>query len=308
MQKDLSPTDKRVLGFDPFLFEIRLDDFYSDLEQDLIKDEMDVKPPISKSDAVRLLNKLENAQLITQLRPCDIARLLDCDPSLVSGIRHNCRYKKKDQKRSRYLTDAQELIVLQKVLEIIYTKGNVFAFQIRAEAAKLAKEPPRFATAQPKEEARLKVRSEHIQQYGILERTYVNGVFSDLVYCTDEVGYAGHCDTHRCRIIVRAINSNKVLHIPTDRAEKRFSIMQVIALSGESMVPFVIQKGPVDQQTHRAAGNVHMRNCYIAESEGTSMNSELMEEFLSEFFVPKVEETRKRLSVAANERAICQNN
>ncbi|KAA6355116.1 MAG: hypothetical protein EZS28_049357, partial [Streblomastix strix] len=42
----------------------------------------------------------------------------------------------------------------------------------------------------------------------------------------------------------------------------------------------------------------------IAESEGTSMNSELMEEFLSEFFVPKVEETRKRLGVAANERAI----
>ncbi|KAA6403297.1 MAG: hypothetical protein EZS28_001169 [Streblomastix strix] len=198
------------------------------------------------------------------------------------------------KKRSQYLIDTQELIVLEKVLEIIDTKSNVFAFQIRAEGAKLAKEPPK--------EARLKVHSEHIQQYGILERTYVNGVISDLVYCTDEVGYAGRCDTHRRRIIVRAVNTNIVLHFPTDRAEKRFSIMQKIALSGESMVPFVIQKGSIDQQAHRAASNVHMRNFNIAERRGTSMNSELMEEILNEFFVSNVEETRKRLDVAANER------
>ncbi|KAA6401301.1 MAG: hypothetical protein EZS28_003179 [Streblomastix strix] len=89
MQKDLSPTDKLVLGFDPFLFEIRLDDFYSEQEYDIIADT-----------------------------------------------------KKKDQKRNLYLTETQELIVLEKVLLIMDTKGNVFAFQIQVKAARLAKELP----------------------------------------------------------------------------------------------------------------------------------------------------------------------
>ncbi|KAA6399408.1 MAG: hypothetical protein EZS28_005061, partial [Streblomastix strix] len=75
MEKDLSPTDKRIINFDPFLFEIALYDIYSELECDLILDELEEKPPQSMSRAIRILVKLERANLILEYRACDLARI-----------------------------------------------------------------------------------------------------------------------------------------------------------------------------------------------------------------------------------------
>ncbi|KAA6373772.1 MAG: hypothetical protein EZS28_030701, partial [Streblomastix strix] len=82
MEKDLSPTDKRIINFDPFLFEIALYDIYSELECDLILDELEEKPPQSMCSAIRILVKLERANLILEYRACDLARIFGCAASL----------------------------------------------------------------------------------------------------------------------------------------------------------------------------------------------------------------------------------
>ncbi|KAA6383305.1 MAG: hypothetical protein EZS28_021165, partial [Streblomastix strix] len=109
---------------------------------------------------------------------------------------------------------------------------------------------------------------------------------------------------HKRRLIVRAKDKNRKLNIPVDRSEKKFSIAETIVLNGEALNPYIIQKKPVDFHAHKVAGNRDGLNCYISESEGTNMNIELMEHFLSSIFVPHVTATRIRLGMPPNERAI----
>ncbi|KAA6392412.1 MAG: hypothetical protein EZS28_012060, partial [Streblomastix strix] len=120
----------------------------------------------------------------------------------------------------------------KRVLEIIDTKGCIFPYQIREEAAKFRREPPSrcwylffigrnqssigFAKAVKKEEARLRISQQTIETYGEIIHKFVEGTLADLVYCADEVGYAGFCDTHNRRVIVRAANKNKELYIRVD--------------------------------------------------------------------------------------------
>ncbi|KAA6352923.1 MAG: hypothetical protein EZS28_051550, partial [Streblomastix strix] len=108
MEKDISPTDRRTLGFNSFLFELAVPDYYTELETDIILDELAEKERNSKSSIIRLLNKLEKAELIKQLGPRELSKLIECDESLISRIRHNSGYKKKDEKTNRYLTDTEE--------------------------------------------------------------------------------------------------------------------------------------------------------------------------------------------------------
>ncbi|KAA6404280.1 MAG: hypothetical protein EZS28_000189 [Streblomastix strix] len=211
-------------------------------------------------------------------------------------------------------------IVLERVFNIIDTKGSIYPFEIRQETAKFRKDRAsksfhlffigrhnteiEFGTPTAKEEARLKVKQVDLEKYGELIRVHVIGVFSDLCYCLDEAGYSGYCDTHKRRLIIRAKDKNRKLNIPVDSPEKKFSIAETIVLNGEALNPYIIQKKPVDFHAYKVAGNGDGLNCYISKSEGTNMNIELMEHFLSSIFVQHVTATRIRLGMPPNERAI----
>ncbi|KAA6400722.1 MAG: hypothetical protein EZS28_003752 [Streblomastix strix] len=59
MFEDILPTDKCILGYDSFLFEVSVPDFLTELQSDINLDEMAEKVPDSKSSAIRLFCKFE---------------------------------------------------------------------------------------------------------------------------------------------------------------------------------------------------------------------------------------------------------
>ncbi|KAA6392413.1 MAG: hypothetical protein EZS28_012061 [Streblomastix strix] len=71
------------------------------------------------------------------------------------------------------------------------------------------------------------------------------------------------------------------------------------------MPPYFILKAPVDWRAHKLAGNKDLFNCHLAESDGTTMNTELMANFLDQVFIPNVNLTRARLGKPANELKFC---
>ncbi|KAA6359762.1 MAG: hypothetical protein EZS28_044711, partial [Streblomastix strix] len=306
MEKD---EDDSKVEFDPEIFESALHDVMDPVELWLLSGDLQDSDDSSPTTVIRMVKDIFNQGLIDKPPGIVLAEAVQCSPPLVSKVWNNSGYKKVENKNSALLTKAQEEQLLQKVLYIIDNTGFITAQEIRYWAEKISGKPVGHnwhvdfilrhndeigaIETDKREESRVKVSEESVLIYKILLITELKGIPVELIACTDEVGYQQYCDSRRRMIIVRKANTTKPLHNPTDRAERRISIMSGAGMSGDCMLPFVILKKPVDLNQHLLAGTRHGIDAYIAEAEGTTMTGPLFCEFLLNCAVPFFDKQRK---------------
>ncbi|KAA6378349.1 MAG: hypothetical protein EZS28_026126 [Streblomastix strix] len=238
----------------------------------------------SSNEAKRMVRQCCEASYIQNPAGTILAETTKWSPPMVSKVWNNTGYEKVENKESALLTMEQEQSLVQRMLNIIDTTGFITTLEIRTEASRIAgcdvghcwhvnllkRHEDEFGILETKagEESRIKIEESGIIYYQELLQEELKGIPVELNANADEV---------------------------VGRGEKRVSVMAGAAQSSEFMLPFIIQRQPIDHFAHLLIGTRQGKYAYIAESEGSNMTNPLFNEWLLNCAVPFYVQMRQKI-------------
>jgi hypothetical protein len=258
--------------------------------------------PGSKSELLIQIMIYEKENLKKKIPGTLLASVFECNPSLVSLARHGRLQRKVERKGSMLLSyqEEEELVtdLKLKLQDTRYIDNSI----VKSSCSEMFSVTPGrkwfgcfflrhsedFEEKETEflERGRMTVTKEEITKYKADLKTAIETTPARFIFTCDEVGIQTYCDGRKRHVWVRKEFDTPKFRIPVDRGEKRFSMLNILALSGESLPPLVLVPKPLRLEKFLEIGIVDKLHAHLVESPTGNMNTELFETWVENCFLP----------------------
>ncbi|KAA6400804.1 MAG: hypothetical protein EZS28_003666 [Streblomastix strix] len=270
---------------------------YNSFEEKLAK--MEFK---SKDKFIRQIVAFEKVKMLPVLPGVILARICQSQPAAILRARQKSGYKKVEAKSNCSLSSDQKSRVIQALSERSQSGELISPVKLGEEAQKvvghtvghsyhktlLSHHPDELQqqTATKREFKRIKVKEQDMNDYSTILEQRFEGVNVYFILHLDESGYQAYSDTKDQIIIIPKSQGTAPAHILVYRGEPRFSLLAAITMALEHFIPFYVIRKLLVKEKFRQLGLEHGRNCYLVESNKSTMTAELFIEFQNSCAIP----------------------